>query len=93
MDDNANKIYIDANQNGDLTDDPQAAWDKIPKGDEKTSYDGNFTIPAAWKTGPGYYGVHMYRPKGSARTVLVANHLGPHGPDCHRLANLSRISL
>src|SRR5271168_2538980 len=31
IDDDANKIYIDANQNGDLTDDSKVAWDKINK--------------------------------------------------------------
>jgi len=65
LDDEANKIYIDANQNGDLTDDTKVGWDKVTKTADKTSYDGFFTLPATWKTGPGKYGIHMYRNKGT----------------------------
>jgi peroxiredoxin len=69
LDDEANKIYIDANQNGDLTDDPQVVWDKVTRAADKTvtGYDGFFTFPADSKSGPNKYGIHMYRPKGANR--------------------------
>jgi peroxiredoxin len=79
LDDDANKIYIDANQNGDLTDDSKVGWDKVTKAADKTSYEGFFTFPASWKTGSGYYGIHMYRPKG-AKTAWWQTVSAPTGP-------------
>jgi peroxiredoxin len=68
MDDEANKVYVDANQDGDLTNDPTVTWDKVtkdPKDETKISYEGTFALPAHWKSGAGKYGIKTYRPKGS----------------------------
>jgi peroxiredoxin len=68
MDDAANRVYIDENQNGDLTDDAPQGWQTVtkdPKDPTKVSYEGVFTFPGNWKTGPGKYGIKTYRPKGS----------------------------
>jgi thiol-disulfide isomerase/thioredoxin len=80
LDDGNEHVYIDENQDGDLTNDPRAAWNmnfdaparkKNAAGTTRPappkSLDGNFTFPAKWKTGPGKYGIHLYRPKGSLK--------------------------
>ena len=51
------KLYVDANGNGDLTDDPAPKWEKKtgqgPGGVELTQYFGGFQLPlGAEKTGP-----------------------------------------
>ena len=65
MDDEGNRVFIDSNQDNDLTNDSPIPWDKVTKTDDKTGYEGNFVLPAHWKTGAGKYGIKMYRPKGS----------------------------
>jgi peroxiredoxin len=65
MDDDGNRVFIDSNQDNDLSNDPPVPWDKVTKADDKTGFEGNFVFPGHWKTGPGKYGIKMYRPKGS----------------------------
>ena len=66
LDDDANKVFIDKHQNGELTADDGEHWSKVTKGpDGKVGYQGEFVVPANWKTGSGKYGIRMYRDKGS----------------------------
>jgi thiol-disulfide isomerase/thioredoxin len=43
------KLYVDANANGDLTDDPQTTWEQKtgtgPNGTQLTQYSGSFELP------------------------------------------------
>ena len=68
------KIYLDANQNGDLTDDPAVAWDTVKKqkvkDQEKTFLETLLKIPVAWsgaggKGSTGLYGVSLRKAKGA----------------------------
>jgi len=66
LDDDADHIFIDENADGDLTNDPKVFWEKITKGDDgKVGYEGGFVFPASWTSGPGKYGIKMYRDKGT----------------------------
>ena len=52
------RVYLDANRNGDLTDDPE--------GEKRAPYFTDFTVRASWgdgarETGSGDYGVAFYR--------------------------------
>jgi thiol-disulfide isomerase/thioredoxin len=61
------KIYLDANRNGDLTDDGDGAWSKKQEGNGRVMYGLNeYTLRASWgtpqrETSSGQYGVAFYR--------------------------------
>jgi thiol-disulfide isomerase/thioredoxin len=61
------KIYVDANGNGDLTDDGDGAWSKRTESNGRVMYGVNeVTVPATWrtaskKTSTGNYGLAFYR--------------------------------
>jgi thiol-disulfide isomerase/thioredoxin len=92
LDDGAEKVYVDENQDGDLTNDPFVAWNppSVPvvqskdssattRPAPKKSLEGNFTFPASWKSGPGKYGIHLYRVKGAKRAFWMTIS-APTGP-------------
>ena len=79
-DDDAKTVYIDANQDGDLTNDEPQRWDRTTKSDDgMVGFEGCFVFPANYKTGTGKYGIKMYRPKGS-ETVWFQTVGTPTGP-------------
>jgi peroxiredoxin len=55
VDDEASAVYLDANRNGDLTDDPPVAWSwqskGKPKEGEKKHFEGNWSVEAAFDLG------------------------------------------
>ena len=55
VDDEAGAVWIDANQNGDLTDDPPVAWSwqsrGKPKEGEKKRFEGHWSVDAAFDLG------------------------------------------
>lgn len=61
------KVYIDKNQNGDLTDDGDGAWAKKNVGNGRTVYGvNNYVLRASWgtptkETSHGDYGIGVYR--------------------------------
>jgi thiol-disulfide isomerase/thioredoxin len=61
------KIYVDKNQNGDLTDDGDGAWSKVNEGSSRVVYGPNeYILHASWGTATrersgGDYGVSFYR--------------------------------
>ncbi len=55
VDDEASAVYLDSNQNGDLTDDPPVSWSwqskGKPKEGEKKRFEGNWTVEATFDLG------------------------------------------
>lgn len=55
VDDEASAVYVDSNQNGDLTDDPPVAWTwqskGKPKEGEKRRFEGTWTVEATFDLG------------------------------------------
>jgi len=64
------KLYLDANRNGDLTDDPAVAWDNVKKQKDKTMLQTLLKVPASWsgsdgKVSTGVYGVSLHKLQGA----------------------------
>ena len=78
VDDEAGAVWLDANQNGDLTDDPPVSWSwqskGKPKEGEKKRFDGNWSVDASFDLGP----------KRSSRAALSVNVM--YEPGSGRLA-------
>ena len=61
------RVYVDKNQNGDLTDDGDGAWAKKNVGTGRTVYGvNNYVLRASWgtptlETSSGDYGIGIYR--------------------------------
>jgi thiol-disulfide isomerase/thioredoxin len=70
------KIYIDKNQNGDLTDDGPGNWDKTIDSNGVANYQSVVTVNASWG-GPvkedeqGSYTLMIYKQHGTARLGLT----------------------
>ncbi|MGN6370073.1 MAG: TlpA family protein disulfide reductase [Phycisphaerae bacterium] len=80
FDDDAKAVYIDANHDGDLTNDTPLRWDRTTKSDDGAiGFEGCFVFPALYKSGPATYGIKMYRPKDSQR-VFYQTVGAPTGP-------------
>jgi peroxiredoxin len=62
----AGKLFVDLNQNGDLTDDPAPEWNRIEpaKAGQMASYRGTVVFPASYKdskrTWKAPYGINFY---------------------------------
>ncbi|MDB5305184.1 MAG: thioredoxin family protein [Phycisphaerales bacterium] len=58
-------LYIDANANGDLTDDPATTWAKhvvdVPNGTKLTMYNGGFKLPLQTGDTPALVSLSAYR--------------------------------
>jgi thiol-disulfide isomerase/thioredoxin len=66
--DDGAKLYIDANHDGDLTNDPAVAWDQVKTDRGKTSLETLLRLPASWserdgKASSGIYGVTLRKIK------------------------------
>jgi peroxiredoxin len=60
------RIYLDANRNGDLTDDGNGAWGEKSERDGNVTYRGIYELRASWgtadrETSSGPYGLMIYR--------------------------------
>lgn len=66
------KIYVDVNQNGDLTDDGDGAWSKKNEGNGRVMYGVNaYTLKASYKSGRASdYGVALYRFVGQDQVLM-----------------------
>jgi thiol-disulfide isomerase/thioredoxin len=70
------KIYLDANQDGDLTNDPPVAWDTVKNENGKTTLETLLRLPVEWaeqdgKASKGIYGVTLRKTKGSTLVSVV----------------------
>jgi thiol-disulfide isomerase/thioredoxin len=70
------KIYFDANQNGDLTDEPAIAWDSVKKQKDRTFLEVLLKIPATWsrsasEVSKGLYGVSLRKTQGADVAFLT----------------------
>jgi thiol-disulfide isomerase/thioredoxin len=70
------KIYIDFNQNGDLTDDGPGTWKSVQKTARGLYYTSDIEIHASWgnalqETSSGTYSVMLYRYKATPRTFFA----------------------
>ncbi len=66
------RIYIDVNQNGDLSDDGAGNWDEVKEVDGVTWNESRATLHASWGTGvkekeAGSYTLFFYRRQGDMR--------------------------
>jgi thiol-disulfide isomerase/thioredoxin len=64
------KLYLDADQDGDLTDDPPVAWDSVKGERSRTSLETLLRLPVSWSdpggraTG-GVYGISLRKNRGT----------------------------
>jgi thiol-disulfide isomerase/thioredoxin len=70
------KLYLDANHNGDLTDDPPVKWDSVKTEKDKTFLETLLRVPASWsdsqgETTSGTYGVSLRKTQGANRAFLT----------------------
>ena len=83
VDDEAGAVWVDANQNGDLTDDPPVSWSwqskGKPKEGEKKRFEGHWSVDAAFDLGQKRRSratlsvAVMYEPGSGRMGVRVAN--------------------
>jgi thiol-disulfide isomerase/thioredoxin len=74
--DAAAKLYLDADRDGDLTNDPPVAWDAVTAENDKTSLETLLRLPASWseesfKPSGGIYGVTLRKTKGVGIAFLT----------------------
>jgi thiol-disulfide isomerase/thioredoxin len=71
------KIYVDLNQNGDLTDEGPGTWDEAKKNDDGISnYRSNISVHASWgsplkEDESASYGLMIYKQDGASRVGYV----------------------
>lgn len=68
-------FYLDANQDGDLTNDPKVEWESVEKREGGASEVANFVVRATFvdpegKESAGDYGLTLIKQKGSDRATL-----------------------
>jgi thiol-disulfide isomerase/thioredoxin len=70
------RIYVDLNQNGDLTDDGSGAWDKATDNEGTLWYEATLKLHASWgtpvaETESGEYTLFAYRRNGDPRVFYT----------------------
>jgi thiol-disulfide isomerase/thioredoxin len=65
IDTGSNKIWVDLNQDGNLTNDPRLSWDMNFRDPKSKDLTGSFPVMANWKTGTSRYGVQLRMATGS----------------------------
>lgn len=70
------KLYVDADHDGDLTDDPPVAWEQVKTDKGKTFLETLLRLPAAWpgpggKPSSGIYGLTLRKTKGAEAAFVT----------------------
>ena len=90
VDDEAGAVWLDANQNGDLTDDPPVSWSwqskGKPKEGEKKRFDGNWSVDASFDLGPKRSGRLDIQGKGYDAMLLSRSRTGAFPSDPEQAA-------